>query len=177
MFWAGNNPHAAGGLVWPGKGTWAEGPPPDSGEYGWRWRGVGIAATNQRYVRAAVSWIRRHPHDYARLLGQKLVRLYGFTRSADGEDVRVPRVVAWFQAVLLTSAGAGLLLTIRLWRRLFLFLLLIVFTNIVALLFSGGTRYSIPMIPSLIFFSAVAAVTAARQVLRTCRWDHAAVST
>ncbi len=177
MFWAGNNAHADGGLVWPARNTWDDGPAPDSGEFGWRWRGVSIAAANQRYMRAAVAWIRQHPRDYAHLLVRKLVRLYGFTRAADGEDVHVPRAVVWFQAALLTSAAAGLLLAIRLWRRLFLFLLLVFFTNLVTLLFSGGTRYTIPMVPSLVLFSAVAVAAASRHAARAFQWHQAAVST
>ena len=174
MFWAGNNPHADGGLVWPTRTTWTEGPLPDDAEY--RWRGLSVAAANQRYTRIAISWIRGHPRDYVRLLARKLARLYGFAGAADREKVHVPRAVVLFHALFLTSAVAGLLLTVRQWRMLAMLLLLIVFTNVMTLLFSGGTRYTVPMVPSLAVFSAVAVIAAGRYLMRAYRWDRVAVS-
>ena len=174
MFWAGNNPHSDGGIVWPTPTTWTGSRPPDDGMYGWH--DLGVAAANRRYTQTAIAWIRGHPRDYVRLLARKLIRLYGFTRAAAGENLGVPRAVGLFQAVFLGSAVAGLLLTVRQWRTLSVLLLLIIFTNVVTLLFSGGTRYTIPMVPSLVVLSAVAVVATARQLARAFRWDRVAVS-
>lgn len=153
VFWAGNNPAADGGLVWPGRGTWTDGPVPDNGRYGWR--GVGQAEENRRYFRASAAWITAHPGDYLALLGHKIVRLYGLTRSATGKEVRVPPAVSAFQAFFLVAAAAGLALARRRWQALWIFVVLIVFTNLTALAFSGGTRYTVPMIPSLALYAGV----------------------
>ena len=167
MFWAGNNPHAAGGWIWPGSETWTDGSPPDDGMYGWR--GLTVAQDNQRYMRAAVSWIREHPRDYLALLGRKLVRLYGFTRAEDGGNLQVSPAVVLFHMLFLVTAAAGVVLAVRQWRRCFLLLALVIFTNVTALLFSGGTRYTIPMIPSLTLFASVALVTVGAHVLQTVK--------
>ena len=158
VFWAGNNPAADGGLTWPGPGTWTDGPLPDDGRYGWR--GVGQAEENRRYLRASGAWISAHPGDYLALLGHKIVRLYGLTRSAAGKDLRVPAVVSAFQAFFLAAAAAGLALARRRWRALWMFVVMIVFTNLIALAFSGSTRYSVPMIPSLALYAGVALASA-----------------
>ncbi|HKV45496.1 MAG TPA: glycosyltransferase family 39 protein [bacterium] len=158
VFWAGNNPRSDGQMVWPTGQTWADGPPPDDGMYGWR--GVGPAEENRRYVGAAVSWIRHHPRDYLRLLAHKLERLYGFSRAADARELAVPFAVIAFHVGLLVAALGGLVVTVRRWKSVALLLGLIVFTNLTALLFSGGTRYSVPMMPSLIILAAAALTTA-----------------
>lgn len=170
VFWAGNNPSADGGLVWPTGRTWTARPAPDDGFYGWR--GLTVAEDNRRYVRAAAAWIRAHPGAYARLLGRKLVRLYGFTRSADRRDVHVPLALALTQASFMALALAGLCLTARRWRAVSLLLVLIGFTNIVVLLFSGGTRYTIPMVPSLVLLAAVALVAAVNRALQAAGLDR-----
>lgn len=164
VFWAGNNPHADGGLVWPSARTWTAGPQPDDGQYGWR--GLSVAADNARYMHSALAWIRQHPQEYGGLLVRKLVRLYGFTRGADRRDFPVPLPVVLFQGGLLTAAAAGLLVTVRRWRALAFMVMLIVFTNIATLAFSGGTRYTVPMLPSLILFAAAAVSTVATSAAR-----------
>ena len=162
VFWAGNNPAADGGLVWPGPGTWTDGPLPDNGRYGWR--GVGQAEENRRYLRAAADWITTHPGDYLALLGRKIVRLYGLTRTAAGRDLRVPPAVSAFQAFFLAAAAAGLTLARRRWRALWIFVVMILFTNLIAVVFSGSTRYATPMIPSLALYAGVALAAATARV-------------
>jgi 4-amino-4-deoxy-L-arabinose transferase-like glycosyltransferase len=158
VFWAGNNPYSDGQMVWPTRGTWSDGPAPDNGMYGWQ--GVGPGEENRRFVTAALSWIRHHPGDYLRLLGEKLGRLYGFSRAADPREIPVPFSVVVFHIALLAAALGGVMVTIHRWRAYILLLGLIVFTNATTLLFSGGTRYSVPMLPSLVIFAAAALVTA-----------------
>lgn len=165
VFWAGNNAHATGGLVWPTRETWDGGKPPDDGAYGWR--GTGPAETNRRYVNAALRWIETHPRPYLRLLAGKLAHLYGFSRGEDGRPLPVPRAVILFHALVLCAAAAGLALTIRRWRSISLLVLLILFTNIMSLLFSGGTRYTIPMVPSMLLFAAAALVRLGMQTIGT----------
>jgi hypothetical protein len=157
VFWAGNNAHSVGQMVWPTRETWSTGAPPDNGMYGWR--SVSAAEENRRYVAAAVSWIREHPRDYLRLLVHKLERLYGFTQAADARELNVPLGVVVFHVALLIGALRGLVVTIPEWRSFSLLLGLIVFTNLATLLFSGGTRYSVPMLPSLAVLAATALVT------------------
>ena len=157
VFWASNNPRSDGGIVLPTRETWTATRPPDDNMYGWR--DLTPTEENRLYVRTALSWIREHPRDYMRLLVRKFLRLYGFTRAAEGQEVIVPAAVQVFHAGFLAAALAGLLLTIRRWRTLALLLVLIVFTNLTTLLFGGATRYTIPMIPSLALLAATALVT------------------
>jgi 4-amino-4-deoxy-L-arabinose transferase-like glycosyltransferase len=167
VFWAGNNPAAAGGLVWPSRRTWTAGPPPDDGRYGWR--GLTLAQDNRRYIGAALAWIRGHPGAYGRLLWRKLQRLYGFDRTSNGGDVRVPLAPAILESLFMALAFAGVCMSLRRWRTVSLFLTLIVFTNVIVLLFSGGTRYTIPMVPSVALFAAVAIARASAWLLGP-RW-------
>ena len=169
VFWAGNNPLADGGMVWPSRGTWTNGAPPDDGMYGWR--NHSLAEENRIYLRTAFAWIADHPQDYAHLLGRKLARLYGFARANDAPQPKIPFAADLAQAVFLVTAFAGALLTAPRWREFAILFLLAAFTNVTTLLFSGGTRYSLPMIPALIVFAAVA-VTAA--VSRSARVMEAA---
>ncbi len=157
VFWAGNNPHSDGGMVWPTRKTWTATPPPDDNMYGWR--ALSVDQENALYVRTALAWIREHPGDYVRLLGQKLVRLYGLTRAADHQGVTVPAAFGFIHAGFLVTALVGMRLMLQSWRPLFLLFGLVAFVNGTTLLFSGATRYAVPMIPSLLFFAAVALST------------------
>lgn len=154
VFWAGNNPHADGGLVWPTRRTWTGDRPPDDGHYGWR--DLTVSQENALYLREAVRWIREHPHDYLRLVGLKLVRLYGFSRATDGAELRVPLGVAVFQVVLYGLAALGAWLAWVRRRLEAILILLFVFTNLTAILFSGASRYAVPMVPSLVLCTALA---------------------
>ncbi len=173
-FWEGNNPHAEGGSLLPTRETWSVGDPPDYGLYGWR--SLGVAASNQRFVQIALAWIREHPQEYLGLLAKKLVRLYEFTRAGDTRNLQVPPIVMLFHLLFLVSAAAGILLTIRQWRRFSLLLSLIIFTNVLAMLFVGGTRYTIPMIPSLALFASVALTTSWAHLLQVLRLHKLALS-
>lgn len=174
VFWAGNNPHADGGLVWPAPGTWTGDRPPDDGRYGWR--GLNVAAANMRYMRTALSWIYQHPREYVRLLAQKVVRLYGVSRTGDTDDLHAPYAILLFHALLPVVAAGGLLLTVHQWRTTSLLMSLILFTHMMTLLFSGGTRYTIPMVPSLTLFAAVPVAATARHVMLAFGWDRMAES-
>jgi 4-amino-4-deoxy-L-arabinose transferase-like glycosyltransferase len=171
VFWAGNNPHSDGGLVWPTRQTWTATRPPDGPQYGWR--GMGIAQENRVYVRAALSWIEAHPRGYLRLLGRKLVRLYGITRSAAGGVLAVPRPVRLAHAAFLALAAAGLVISLPRWRALAFVLALVLLTNVIVLLFNGATRYEVPMLPSLVLLSATAVVTISRRAAGAIRRPNA----
>ena len=164
VFWAGNNPLADGGMVWPSRGTWTNGAPPDDGMYGWRNRS--LAAENHIYLETAFAWITEHPRDYAHLLGRKLARLYGFARANDAPPPKIPFAADLAQGAFLVTALAGGLLAASRWREFAILFLLIAFTNLTTLLFSGGTRYSLPMIPALVVFAAVAVTAAASRSAR-----------
>ncbi len=173
VFWAGNNPYADGGLAWPTRRTWTAYRMPDDGMYGWR--GLSVAAENRLYAGAALAWIREHPRAYLRLLARKLSSLYGMTKSAGGETLSVPRTVTVLQTAFFGSALAGLLLTLRRRRSLSLLLVLIGFTNVMALLFSGSARYTVPMLPSLVLFAAAAVAAAWTWAAGTVRADYVVV--
>jgi len=154
VFWAGNNPHSDGGMVWPTRETWGQINPPNTLRYGWH--DLSIAQENALYVRTAISWIRDHPRDYLRLLRHKLQRLYGFSRAADETEVNVPIPVVLFHAAVYVVAVVGLMLSRPRWRTLSFLIGLVVFTNLTTLVFSGATRYTVPMVPSIVLFAAFA---------------------
>jgi 4-amino-4-deoxy-L-arabinose transferase-like glycosyltransferase len=162
VFWAGNNPNSDGGLTWPTASTWTATAPPDDGAYGWR--DLSVAQENRRYVDAAVAWIRAHPADYARLLARKMERLYGVSRAATRGDIGAPAVVVLFQIAFYVLAAAGLVLARPVWRRMSILLLLVVFTNVTVLAFSGSTRYGMPMMPALCLLAALPITALARRV-------------
>ncbi len=153
VFWAGNNPQADGGMVWPTSRTWTATRPPDDNLYGWR--DLSVGQENALYIQTALRWIRGHPLDYLRLLPQKLGRLYGFARAVDAQAPRVPVTLRGVHAAVLLLAVAGVVQSRRDWPRLLLPLSLIAFVNGTTLLFSGATRYIVPMAPSLALFSAI----------------------
>jgi 4-amino-4-deoxy-L-arabinose transferase-like glycosyltransferase len=154
VFWAGNNPHADGGLVWPTSRTWTGPKPPDDGRYGWR--DLTVAQENAVYFREALRWIRENPGDYLRLLGKKLARLYGFTRATDGTALDAPVAAQAFQLGLYGFAAAGACLPAARRGPAPLLFLLFAFTNATALVFSGASRYALPMVPSLVLWAALA---------------------
>jgi len=160
VFWAGNNPHADGGLVWPTSRTWTGPKPPDDGHYGWR--DLSIPEENARYLHEALRWIREYPGDYLWLLVRKLGRLYGFSRAADKGALRVPLAVAVFQVLVYAAAAAGWILAWAQHKPVALLGGLVVFTNLMALTFSGASRYALPMVPSLGLFAGFAARNAWR---------------
>jgi 4-amino-4-deoxy-L-arabinose transferase-like glycosyltransferase len=163
VFWAGNNPGSDGGLVWPTRKTWTATAPPDDNMYGWR--NLNVGQENALYVQTALAWIRGHPSDYAHLLARKVDRLYGLTRAADHQGVAVP-AAGFIQAGFLVAAVVGMCIALQSWRSFFLLFVLVAFVNATTLLFSGATRYAVPMIPSLVTFAAVA-LSAANSRLRT----------
>jgi len=167
MFWAGNNAAADGGITWPTWRTWTATRPPDTPLYGWT--GLTQGRANRLYVREALAWIHGHPRAYVRLLARKFGRLYGFTKSQDREDLRVPRPVVLCHIAVLVSAALGLVLTRRRWRSLAMLALLIVFANATVLVFSGSTRYELPMLPSLVLYAGAAASAAGARVASALR--------
>ncbi len=156
VFWAGNNPHSDGGMVWPTRETWSTTNPPNTLQYGWH--GLSVAQENTLYVGTALTWIKEHPRDYFRLLRHKVQRLYGFARAGDEKELNVPFPVALFQIGVFGAAVVGLVLSRPRWRTVSLLISLIVFTNITTLVFSGATRYTVPMVPSIVLFAAFALV-------------------
>ncbi len=130
VFWAANNPHADGGVVWPTRETWQPGPPPDDGHYGWH--ALTPAQENRLYVKTSLAWIRANPGKYARLVGRKLERLYGFSKAENGHPLSVPLAARMAYGGVLAAAAAGVVPSLNRWRQLLLALLLAAFTNLTA---------------------------------------------
>lgn len=172
VFWAGNNAYSDGGLVWPDTRTWHAGPAPNDGLHGWR--ELGIAEENRVFVAAAARWIREHPREFAALLQKKLARLYGFSK-ADGDRLSIPLPVKLVHVAFMASAAAGLAISARSWRSFVMLILLIAFTNFTTLVFSGGSRYLIPMLPALAVFGAAGLSWAERRMIRTVKLYRVAV--
>lgn len=174
VFWAGNNPHSDGGLVWPDARTWNAGPPPNDGWHAWR--ELSIKEENRLFVTTAIRWIREHPRDFLALLPKKLVRLYGFSK-ADGGNLAIPLPVKFLYIAFMAVALTGAFVSARAWRPHAVLFLLIVFTNVMTLIFSGGSRYLISMVPALVVFAGAGLAWGERLIARTVKMDRVPVGT
>ncbi len=159
-FYGANNAEAFGGH--------REGFPP-------RLAGLSDAEAQNEYYRLGLDWIAGHPAHFARLALRKLARLFSPLSVASWEtDYPVPWAVGFlvrglYGAFLVTALG-GAILALRHWRAVFLFYVPILSVLASAVVFYGDTRYTLPMVPSLLIFAALAITSTAE------RWRPQGVS-
>lgn len=143
-FYGANNPHAFGGHY--------ENFPP-------RIAGLNEAEEQSEYYRRAMSWIEEHPGQFAWLVTQKYKRLLSpLSVASSKEDFRIPYSWAIYggYSLFLLAALYGLVLSLRRWREFFLLYTPILGVVTSTLLFYGDVRYSLPAVPALLFFAAMA---------------------
>lgn len=155
MLWAGNNPQADGGMVFPSRLTWAGGALPDGPDY--TWRGLSLSETNARYLREVSRWVREDPVAATANVLAKLRRLFGFARAGEGPALQIPWGARWAHWAILGMASAGFVLGLHRVRELGLFYLLLAYGVLTVVVFSGGTRYLMSILVGLLVFAAVAA--------------------
>jgi hypothetical protein len=156
MIWAGNNPHADGGMVMPSRLTWQDGPPPDGPDYTW-W-GLSLSESNARYLAAVERWLREDPAAFAENVLRKLQRLFGFAKAGpEASPFEVPWAVQWAHWSVLGMALVGLLAGARHVRSLALFYFVAIYGILTVLVFSGGTRYLMSIMVSVVVFAGVGA--------------------
>jgi hypothetical protein len=61
----------------------------------------------------------------------------------------------------------GIAVSLSRWRRWFMLYSIILLTNFNTMIFFGGTRYSMPMVPALLIFSAMGILTVLSKVAST----------
>jgi 4-amino-4-deoxy-L-arabinose transferase-like glycosyltransferase len=123
--------------------------------------GLAEPQAESEYYRRALDWITDHPRDVARLTVRKLVRLFSPLSVASWEQdyplPLAPLVKAAYTAFLVL-AFLGALWSRSRWRELAIFYILIWRVLLGAVLFYGDARYTLPMVPSLVTFAALALV-------------------
>jgi 4-amino-4-deoxy-L-arabinose transferase-like glycosyltransferase len=130
--------------------------------------GLTDAEAQSEYYRRGLEWISGHPADFARLALRKVARLFSPLSVASWEtDYPLPPPAGWLVRVLygafLITALAGALLALRRWRSVFLFYMPMVSVLASAVVFYGDTRYTLPMVPSLLIFASFALVSAIKR--------------
>lgn len=159
ILWQANHPHSHGGLVWPDGASWTAGPPPERSVRGWE--ALGEVASAERFRQSALGWIRDHPAAALELVPVRLARLWSLTSSSVEGSPRPPAAPRGLLLVAQTAffvlaglAVAGMVLAMRQWRDLWMLYVPLVVVHATAVVFSGSTRYAIPMALSVACFAA-----------------------
>jgi 4-amino-4-deoxy-L-arabinose transferase-like glycosyltransferase len=151
--WAGNNPLARGGRVDPSPETWLGEDPPQNFE---GWTSLGEVQSDQRFRQTALAWVREHPAEFLRLWPRKLSRALWINFGAQHKQVKLPGLAMLAYVVFLGASLAGVLLSIRRWKRLVPLYVPVVQTMLVSVIFFGGTRQSALLMPVQVLFAALA---------------------
>lgn len=154
--WQGNNALADGSGLEPTAETWRDGPIPDRFFMGWK--ALGESESSRRFMNVAVTWMQTHPVETTLLLPQKILRLWSPMTFTTRSNRQLPPLqfgivlVPWL--IFIGTALWGAILYRRQWRNLFGLYAFILAVNLEAALTFGGTRYALPMAPSLLLLSA-----------------------
>lgn len=120
--------------------------------------GLSEAEEQAEFYRLGTTWISENPGQFAWLTAQKFRRLASPLSVASAEqDFYVPG--SWFvylsYSVFLLVAFYGLLVSLRRWRQFFLLYIPILGVIVSTFLFYGDARYTLPAVPSLLFFGVM----------------------
>lgn len=119
------------------------------------------AEMDQVFYTQAMKWIQTHPLDFIKLGIIKIQRLLSpLSVASQRQDFVVPGsklIYLGYSAFLLFSL-AGMIIGVKNFRRIGYLYAPIVGVFLSAFIFYGDARYTIPMIPSLVIFSAIAIV-------------------
>lgn len=117
------------------------------------------AEMEERYYAEALAWIGSNPTDFIRLLVPKYQRLFSpLSVASFKEDYKIPGapLVYLLYYTYLLLALAGFVISLKRWREIGFLYAPIIGVFVSTGLFYGDTRYTIPMVPSLVFFTALA---------------------
>jgi 4-amino-4-deoxy-L-arabinose transferase-like glycosyltransferase len=145
-FLGANNPDAWGGHE--------EGFPPSIS-------GLNDAEMEDQYYSRAISWIKTHPSDFSKLVFQKYLRLFSpLSIASQPSDLALPGrpFIYLAYSIFLLLALAGMLYLLPLWRSLGFLYIPVIGVILSTALFYGDVRYTLPMAPSMVFFSAASLV-------------------
>ncbi|HNP71193.1 MAG TPA: glycosyltransferase family 39 protein [Kouleothrix sp.] len=131
--------------------------------------GLDEAQEQSAYYGLASSWIREHPAQFAWLVGQKFKRLVSpLSVASSPHDFAVPgsALIYLGYSLFLLLSLAGLVLSLKRWRTLFVFYIPLLGVIVSTLLFYGDARYTLPAVPSLLLFACLGAEAAVRRARR-----------
>jgi 4-amino-4-deoxy-L-arabinose transferase-like glycosyltransferase len=117
------------------------------------------AQTERVYYQRAFTWITENPKDFLSLLVPKFRRLLSpLSVASFRHDLPIPgaSVIYFVYHLYLSIAFVGMILGLRYWHRLGLLYAPILGVVVSTALYYGDARYTIPMSPSLLFFTALA---------------------
>ena len=112
-----------------------------------------------------LDFVRRHPFDWLRLMGWKLLLMAHASEITDTEsidvyadDAPILRALRWFDlGIVLPLAAIGAWRSRRDWRRLSVLYVWIAAVTVATALFYVMARYRYPLLPPLMMFAAAAA--------------------
>ena len=170
-FWIGNNEKATGEYAFP-SGT--------DPELFAQSLSLSEAQMDQLYYRKAFSFIHDHPRQFLRLLARKTQYFWLFRPNIGsnypdaGKAVALAKALYVLSYVLLLPLGAlGIILSLGLWRKLFLIYGLLASQMMVHVLYFVGTRFRTPIGPYLLIFASFAIIATVDRVRASVRkTDH-----
>lgn len=160
-FWGGNNAAASGGWIRPLPAVWPDGDPPPVGVM--TWPQLSEQESQMRFYRTAWAWIESHPADFARLLGQKVLRSWTLSFADEARADALPQWVSWLQAVFAGLVLAGMALALRarpLAPVTWVLLVPVVAWIVKTIVFYGSARQTALVLPALCVFAALATARA-----------------
>jgi hypothetical protein len=167
-FWGGNNAAGSGGWVRPLPAAWPDDDPPPTGSM--TWPQLSEQESQVRFYRTAWAWIESHPADFARLLGQKLLRSWTLSFADEAQAGGLPPWVTWLQTVFAAVIMVGMVLALRVRPAApVTWLLLVPVMAWIAktLVFYGSARQTALVLPALCVFAALALGRAWKAVIET----------
>lgn len=114
--------------------------------------------SNQEFMQKGFEWIRGHPVEFLSLIPAKLSRLFSPMEMA--ESPKANFLGRWELAITLVYWGFILLSVLGCivgWKKevVKILLLLVGWYSLITIVFYGGTRFSMPIIPALIILAAL----------------------
>lgn len=156
--WTANNPWSAGGSVEPTAERWPGDDDPDRTWYGWS--GISESESSRRFAQAGETWIRENPGRFLALAPRKILRTWSPASFSTQFGRQIP---AWLLTAIgipyglfLLAVFRGIWAARRDWCAAFPLLAIILSVNLIVFIYSGATRYGIPMIVSFMPFAALA---------------------
>lgn len=130
--------------------------------------------SDHELIQRAVQWIIHHPGDFISLLPQKFAKFFSPLAMGTSEDIHLSgNLVFWVNVLytlyLLLALGGAILLGIYQSKALLWLIAPIAYFTCIALIFFGGTRFSLPIAPSLCIIVAYGLVWGANRIMRISR--------
>lgn len=131
---------------------------------------------NSKALEATVRWVWSDPLGYASLLGKKVLRFWSplaLTISDNSRDVPIPGWVATAVAIpydaFILVAVVGMVVAFKRRIPVLMAVILVVYFQLVTLLFSASTRYAMPIIPSMLLLAAFGLIVIFQKIFPALR--------